>query len=639
MQGFFLELFNMSVSACWLIAAVLLVRLLAARAPKYIRCILWAMVGMRLVCPFRISSVFSLVPTAEPVPEQIIYSDMPTVDLGFEQVELTSLAPQPFSSVNPIQIVLAIASAVWIAGVAAMVLYGVISWLLVRGKIGASVRLRENIYICDDISTPFILGIFRPRIYVPSGVSGHRLESIEAHEKAHLARRDHLSKPLGFAVLALHWFNPAVWLAYALFCRDIELACDERVTGKMDVHSRREYSEALLSFSVPHHGIAACPLAFGEVGVKERIKQIMKHKKPAAWIAAAALIVCAAVAACFLTSPVSDSLSDEEAAYLHLVILEEGRSEHTGSNFACESHDVLEVRRSGTEVTVYALVMYSEFSCRDGVIMQESGWHIPSVITLDMSGSGYSSEYWISDNGTRYAPSIREKFPWYLENRAIKIHETADRHLADCIAQAEEHYGVRYVDPYADTVWTTQAVQVSGQEEIGLIDITAIPDEKYPLEGDYLTLHDAIYCVNHVRQKLLEQYPDMLPQDSSAYLCRYTGCAASECTYFGSGSPCGKWQNDHSHTLPFHSSEEEFFSCPARPAWEIILAWPEGETESIFVDAVTGDMYCASKRGGYYPSPYTSRSEFARLYGTNTSRPTTAAPDNHHDDHHGGHHA
>jgi len=214
-----------------------------------------------------------------------------------------SNTPAIGASVNPLQITIGIYECIWILGIAVMLLYAAISFIRLQKRVRASLYLRDNIWICDDIQTPFILGVFKPRIYIPSGTDEAQLPHIIAHENAHLKRRDHWWKPLGFLVLAIHWFNPLVWLAYILLCRDIELACDEKVIRELNQGESIAYSEALLSCSVNRKMVMVCPLAFGEVGVKERVKRVLNYKKPAFWIVVVAVIASVALAVCFLTNP------------------------------------------------------------------------------------------------------------------------------------------------------------------------------------------------------------------------------------------------------------------------------------------------------------------------------------------------
>ena len=315
MSGIFLKLLNLSISASWLVLVVLALRLVLKRAPKWVNVLLWGMVALRLMLPFSIESALSLIPSAETVsPEVVQFDPAPTITSGVEFIDNAvnpslseSFAAAPLASVNPLYVWTYLAGWVWLIGLAAMLLYALVSYLRLRRRVSASIPLRENIYVCDEVPSPFILGIVHPRIYLPSALDEAQRGSVLSHERAHLARRDHWWKPLGFALLAVYWFNPLLWLAYTLLCRDIELACDERVLRGMDAGQVKAYSSALLACSVPRRMIAACPLAFGEVGVGARVKNALRYKKPAFWVIAASVIVCIVVAVCFLTNPRTDT--------------------------------------------------------------------------------------------------------------------------------------------------------------------------------------------------------------------------------------------------------------------------------------------------------------------------------------------
>ena len=315
MSGIFLKLLNLSISASWLVLVVLVLRLVLKRAPKWVDVLLWGMVALRLMLPFSIESALSLIPSAETVsPEVVQFDPAPTITSGVEFIDNAvnpslseSFAAAPLASVNPLYVWTYLAGWVWLIGLAAMLLYALVSYLRLRRRVSASIPLRENIYVCDEVPSPFILGILRPRIYLPSALDEAQRGSVLSHERAHLARRDHWWKPLGFALLAVYWFNPLLWLAYTLLCRDIELACDERVLRGMDAGQVKDYSSALLACSVPRRMLAACPLAFGEVGVGARVKNALRYKKPAFWVVAASVAVCVVVAVCFLTNPRTDT--------------------------------------------------------------------------------------------------------------------------------------------------------------------------------------------------------------------------------------------------------------------------------------------------------------------------------------------
>lgn len=313
MEVIFIKLLNMSISAGWLILAVMLLRLLLKKAPKWISVVLWGLVGLRLVFPFSLQSVLSLIPSAEVISPSIGYAQHPEINSGVSVIDNavnptlgTSLAATPMNSVNPMQIVLYLGGLVWVGGIVILLLYGLISYLRLRRKVTEAIPYEKNTWLCDQVKTPFILGVFRPRIYLPSGLNEKETAYVLAHERAHLKRKDHLWKPLGFLLLTVYWFNPLVWVAYILLCRDIEAACDEKVISDMAMAEKKAYANALVSCSMQRRLILACPLAFGEVGVKERVKGVLNYRKPAFWIIVAALIACAVIAVCFLTNPKDD---------------------------------------------------------------------------------------------------------------------------------------------------------------------------------------------------------------------------------------------------------------------------------------------------------------------------------------------
>ena len=310
MTNLFLGFLNRSLSAAVLIFAVVLVRLAFKKAPKWLLCALWALAAVRLLCPFSIESVLSLIPSAEPVQPEIVYSAAPAITSGIPAVDAivnpplqAAFTPDPVQSANPLQILTWLAAWVWLGGCAVLILYAAISALRLRLRVRTAVRLEGNVFQSEFVPSPFILGVIRPRIYLPFGLEPGAQDMVLAHERAHLKRGDQLWKPLGFLLLTAYWFNPVCWLAYVLFCRDIEAACDEKVVRELGENCKTAYSRALLQCSVPRRMITACPLAFGETGVKVRIKSVLNYKKPAFWVVLAAVFVSIAVAVCFLTDP------------------------------------------------------------------------------------------------------------------------------------------------------------------------------------------------------------------------------------------------------------------------------------------------------------------------------------------------
>ena len=268
METLFLKLLNMGIAAGWVILAVMLLRILLRKAPKAVRCALWILVGIRLVCPFSIESVLSLIPSPETVPREIMMAREPEIDSGIRALDdavnpaiAASLSPEPYASANPMQIVVFLASRLWAAGLAALLFYALASYVRLRRKVAAAMLFRENIWLCDAVRSPFILGILSPRIYLPSDLEEPQIGCVIAHEKAHLRRRDHWWKPLGYLLLSVYWFQPLCWAAYILLCRDIELACDEYVVKRMGDAWKKTYANALLSCSLEGQGLSGCPLA------------------------------------------------------------------------------------------------------------------------------------------------------------------------------------------------------------------------------------------------------------------------------------------------------------------------------------------------------------------------------------------
>ena len=320
MEQIFFRLLNISINAGWLVLAVLMLRVLLKKAPRWLHVALWGLVGIRLALPFSIESIFSLIPSAETVPPTIVYEREPAIDSGFSSVDqivnpivADRFTPDFTTSANPLQVWGAILSCVWLIGLFLMVAYMLIGYLRLRFRLRTATKREGRVYESEFVSSPFILGIFRPRIYLPYGLNENTVDHVVAHEEAHLKRRDHLIKPLAFLFLAVYWFQPLLWVAYILLCRDIEYACDEKVIKNESDETRREYSMALLSCSIRRFSIAACPLAFGEVGVKARIKNVMNYKKPTFWLILLAVVAIIVASVCFLTNPLTDSKKAEVA--------------------------------------------------------------------------------------------------------------------------------------------------------------------------------------------------------------------------------------------------------------------------------------------------------------------------------------
>ena len=470
MSAIFLKILNMSAAASWIAAAVLLLRCCLKRAPKWVNVLLWGFVAVRLLLPFSIESTLSLLPRTEVIRPAV--TNVPVQTAAAPAIGTTAAAASG-AAASPLSI-WTILAWVWLAGAAALLLYGAVSSLCLHRRVREAVRLRGNIYQSERIDSPFVLGTICPKIYLPYHMDSCGWQYVIAHEQAHLRRGDHLWKPLGFLLLTIHWFNPLMWLSYVLLCRDIELACDEKVIQDLECGQRADYMQALVSCSVSRRRIAACPLAFGEIGVKERVKSVMNYKKPTFWIILLAIIACIVLAVCFLTDPVAsrteqpsdpavsnteatpdpadtapeepaqpteqdDNLSAEQEAMKDELsaaeeadnsVLDELIGKAVLDHYAdavqpgqihVESHVVLAEDRRGTEtVTVYLLVLQEIYSTDGESLTLENGSYIPTAITFSLStSSGAVTEYWEPSDGS-YSDDIRAKFPPAAAEEALQ---------------------------------------------------------------------------------------------------------------------------------------------------------------------------------------------------------------------------
>ena len=341
MDDVFLKLVNLSISASWLILAVLVLRVVLKKAPKWVMPLLWGVVALRLVCLFSIESALSLIPSAETIPSEIVTETREPVLYEQATLDIVTNPTLPSAAEVPVgvsrqqaQVDFNIYSVLWLAGMAALLVHALVSAGKLKRKLATAILLRDNIYESEFVDSPFVFGVVKPNIYLPMHMDEGTAAYVIAHERAHLARRDHWWKVLGYLVLALHWFNPLVWVAYILFCRDIELACDEKVVKGLDGAARADYSQALLSCAAPKRAVAACPLAFGEGNIKTRVKSALHYKKPAFWVAAAAVLAVVIVAVCFLTNPRSErgslvwaqKLNAADVASIELYVPAEGKA-------------------------------------------------------------------------------------------------------------------------------------------------------------------------------------------------------------------------------------------------------------------------------------------------------------------------
>ena len=494
MNELFLKIINMSISASWLVLVVLILRFVLKKAPKWVNILLWGIVAIRLICPFSFESALSLIPSAETFPEKVISGPSFDVQTGITPVDNRIndyLGDRYFEGVtvpaNNGNNIMTILTIVWTIGILLLVAYTVISYWRLRRKVDTAVRYKDNIFQSENVKSPFVLGIIKPRIYLPFNMNGQDLEHVVAHEQAHIHRKDHWWKPFGFLLLTIHWFNPLVWLAYVLLCRDIELACDERVIKELGNEQRADYTQALVACSVNRRMIAACPLAFGEVGVKDRVKSVMNYKKPAFWGVVLAVIVCVFVAVCFLTNPVTknngtDGTVTEWFDYLETPdeMVWDGRleinlPEFPGVTFRWYPEKMEAVTEEGIVPLFHGMPIWNTYFC------DLTGDRIPDLCSTYTFGSGIiDSRIIIYDyaNGASY--------------------ELSDRGYFDFTLRFNEADGYLYVDK---TKYNTDELVETGRLVFknNSIQIEGFSNEAHQVfRAEILEIHDGHYLVKPV---------------------------------------------------------------------------------------------------------------------------------------------
>lgn len=463
MDDVFLKLVNLSISASWLILAVLVLRVVLKKAPKWVMPLLWGVVALRLVCLFSIESALSLIPSAETIPSEIVTETREPVLYEQATLDIVTNPTLPSAAEVPVgvsrqqaQVDFNIYSVLWLAGMAALLVHALVSAGKLKRKLATAILLRDNIYESEFVDSPFVFGVVKPNIYLPMHMDEGTAAYVIAHERAHLARRDHWWKVLGYLVLALHWFNPLVWVAYILFCRDIELACDEKVVKGLDGAARADYSQALLSCAAPKRAVAACPLAFGEGNIKTRVKSALHYKKPAFWVAAAAVLAVVIVAVCFLTNPRSErgnlvwaqKLNAADVASIELYVPAEGEARQYKKLDTEEMAQAVELINSsrGTYIekpeTVYAgLLVWFLLTMDDGTVHA-----VGSVV----------GHYLIIDGDT-FDADVENQAEW--ENYVLKGDSASPIDMADRLSYAL--YGMTtgvYMlgeAVFEDSVWET----------------------------------------------------------------------------------------------------------------------------------------------------------------------------------------
>lgn len=344
-EGAFITLLNMSITASYVAIAVMTARLLLKKAPKVFSYTLWSAVLFRLICPVSFSSGFSLLGLIQPVqtgmsstqyiPQDIGMAALPTVDTGLDSVNASfnaSLpAAPPFASVNPLQVWITLGTLFWLIGVAVLLIYAVISYLRLNKQISMATLVSDNIYETDRIRSPFVCGFVKPKIFLPLHLSGLEREYILRHERIHIKRLDYLVKPLAFLVLTLHWFNPILWLCYSLMTKDMEMSCDERVVQSLVGEEAASYCSSLLALARPKNMPAPIPLAFGESNVKARIYNVLNYKKPAFWVIMVTVIAILILSVALISNPVNVVRIAEKSDY-NVEALLKNKTSYIGNN-------------------------------------------------------------------------------------------------------------------------------------------------------------------------------------------------------------------------------------------------------------------------------------------------------------------
>ena len=460
------------------------------KSPKSFYCILWALVGIRLICPFSFESRFSVVPKEEVIPINTILTIPDTRnELDFTNTGNFATNEVLFESDNSIVTnktvnIADIVSIVWITGTIGILLYGIISYIRLKRIVSVSIKEKENVFLCDSIDVPFIFGIFKPKIYLPSNIEDNQKEFVLLHEKAHLSRHDNLWKPIGFILLAIYWFNPLVWIAYHLFSKDIELATDEKVINNLNNDEIKDYSKTLLSFSMIKSNlmIKTCPVAFGEVGVKDRIKAVLSYKKPSFWIILLAIISCIAVSVCFFTK------QKEEEDYLYDIAIDYLKEKYTKEDNEHYSdkddyqiffdYEGFGTSAEGNNKYAYMWVSEESYYAEDGEVKIGSGSSMAYKVTF--SGDKVISVENPKD-GTYYVPSINEMFPKGIAKKILNYNFDNSK----LEKMVEEHYS------YLNNSLSSQSEKKEYQNIMGY-DTYYIDTENAPnfYTRDYYTKYD-----------------------------------------------------------------------------------------------------------------------------------------------------
>lgn len=494
MGDIFLKLLNMSITAGWLILAVLCIRLLFRKIPKWVNCLLWGVVAIRLICPFSIESQFSILPSTEPIKSSTVVEGevqnyIPSIDSRLTIVENTinpmlteTFAYNESDSAAPLQIVTYAAGLVWCCGMVLLIICAMGSAVKLHKLVKEAVCVRDNIYICDAVKSPFILGIFRPRVYFSSALREREMDYILAHESAHLKRKDHWWKALGYLLLCIHWFNPLCWMAYSLLCKDIELACDEKAAKDMTFHEKKEYSKVLLSCAGQRSLIMVCPLAFGEVGVKERVKSVLNYKKPTLWIMIATVAVLVILVVCFLTNPTRE--------YQIRITIPAGSTEAF-----CYSDE--EISPKGNTLTFYAGegLGDTEIALLPVEVREENAYDEPAYITPGMP-----------------VKMDVEKGAWF--KIGVNVQNTTDESMDVYVSVKNVEVRIASVKEAGDSSLSTE--QTPGEEDAAQQEYISLQAGEMPVENDTIQ-NIMLYEQPEAEKVCIKVQPSMIRENAYYY--------------------------------------------------------------------------------------------------------------------------
>jgi beta-lactamase regulating signal transducer with metallopeptidase domain len=501
----------MSLTASYVILFVILVRLVLKKAPKVISYALWGVVAFRLLCPFSFEGMFSLLPVSvTPIPYDIAYQQNPQINSSIIAVDayINRALPYPSveASVNPLQIYTFLGAYIWVLGIAVMIVYSVTSVLTLKCRLRSVRHIKRNVYETNNLKTPFVLGIFRPRIYIPAGLTAEEKSHIILHENTHIRRYDHIIKPFAFFVLSIHWFNPLVWIAFILMSSDMEFSCDEKVINKMGAEIKKAYSASLLSLAMGKRILNGSPLAYGEGNVRGRIKNVLNYRKPSFRITILAVIAVVVVSIGLLANP----KNAEEAPSINKTHINASinrgdldscvadavktfnTNQYHNADFAAEAHTILKTIKNGSTTKVYAMALYMEFGFAGSGFFETGGSHMPVEITFEKRATGEYElkEYWTPQEGSHYAPSIKGKFPSDIYEDALDTQKYVVGHIQSCYEQAIEYGSVPITGHLAKLVESICSSPTEASNPRAYIDAHPIEYR----EMIYYGKHTLLYC-------------------------------------------------------------------------------------------------------------------------------------------------